>query len=259
MDYAWNDKPAPDSALYEHWRDIPYANDDDPMRTLWLSCPREKTGFATVVWFHGGGFTGDGHECPPILYDGRYAVVEARYRVSPHVKAPAYHEDGAAAIAWVLQHITEYGGDPAKVFVGGMSAGAYLAAIVGMDPSWLSPYGLGPQDLAGYLLVSGQLTTHFQVKADLGDQGNRFGPVIDEFAPMAHFTPELPPILLVTGDPNRDIPARPAENAFAAASLKAMGHPCVECHHLSGHDHGGAFRSCDWLVEQFLAKVLATP
>ncbi|MDX9980551.1 MAG: alpha/beta hydrolase fold domain-containing protein [Lentisphaeria bacterium] len=258
MDFAWNEKPAPDPALYRHWRDIPYADGDpDPLRTLWLSCPRERTGFATVVWFHGGGFTDDGHECPPVLYSGRHAVVEARYRVSPRVKAPAYHEDGAAAVAWVLRHIGEYGGDPGKVFVGGMSAGAYLAAIVGMDPAWLAPHGFGPGNLAGFLLVSGQLTTHFQVKADLGYPGHRYQPVVDRLAPLAHLDASLPPMLLVTGDPARDIPARPAENAFLAASLRAMGHPRVEHHPLSGHDHGGAFRSCDWLVDRFLDQVLA--
>ena len=53
------------------------------MRTLWLSCPKGQTGFATVLWFHGGGFTMDGHECPPIVYAGPHAVVEARYRLSP--------------------------------------------------------------------------------------------------------------------------------------------------------------------------------
>jgi acetyl esterase/lipase len=257
MDHAWNEKPAPDPSLYDHWRDLAYAGDEDPMRTLWLSCPKGRTGFATIVWFHGGGFTQDGHECPPILYDGRHAVVEARYRVSPQVKAPAYHEDGTAALAWVLRHIAEYGGDPTKVFVGGMSAGAYLAAIVGMDPDWLAPYGFGPRDLAGFLLVSGQVTTHFQVKVDLGIPGDRFLPVIDKMAPLAHLSANLPPILLVTGDPACDIPGRPQENAFMAASLKAMGHPCVEHHALSGHDHGGAFRSCDWHVERFLNKVLA--
>ncbi|MBT3290830.1 MAG: alpha/beta hydrolase [Victivallales bacterium] len=258
MDYAWNEKPAPSPVHYRHWRDIPYAEgDDDPMRTLWLSCPQEREGFATVVWFHGGGFAQDGHECPPVLYNGQYAVVEPRYRLSPQVKAPAYHQDGAAAIGWVLTNIASYGGDPQKVFVGGMSAGGYLAAIVAMDPSWLAPYGHAPQDVAGLLLTSGQMTTHFQVKADMGDPRSRFQPVVDPLAPLAHLSPDLPPILLVTGDPACDIPARAEENALMAASLRAMGHPCVEHHQLSGHDHGGAFRSCDFLIERFLDKILA--
>ena len=258
MDYAWNEKPAPDRARYEHWRDLPYVEGTaDPMRTLWLSSPRGAMGFATVVWFHGGGFTQDGHECPPVLYRGAHAVVEPRYRLSPQAKAPAYLEDAAAAVAWVLKHIVEYGGDPGRVFVGGMSAGAYLAAMVGMDPAWLAPSGFAPQDLAGLLLTSGQMTTHFQVKADLGYSGHRYAPVVDRLAPLAHLSADLPPMLLVTGDSARDIPARAEENALLAASLRAMGHHRVECHSLSDCDHGGAFQHCDWLVERFLARVLS--
>ncbi|MBT3380596.1 MAG: alpha/beta hydrolase fold domain-containing protein [Lentisphaerae bacterium] len=257
MTNEWSEAPGPDEMRYEHWRDVPYAGDaSDPLQTLWLSCPRQATDFATVVWFHGGGLVSGGRECPPVLYNGNVAVVEARYRLSPAVKAPAYQEDAAAAVAWVFKHITEYGGDPGKIIIGGMSAGAYLAAIVGMDPTWLAPHGVYPTALAGLLLVSGQMTTHFQVKEDLAYPGHRYQPIVNELAPLSHLSPELPPILLVTGDPTLDIPARPAENAFMAASLKAMGHPHIECHHLSGHDHRGAFRSCDALVERFLGELL---
>jgi len=257
MDSPWQEGPVPEPSRYDHWRDIPYMEGpSDPMQTLWLSCPKGITGFPTVVWFHGGGMIGDGHECPPILYDGRCAVVEVRYRISPAVKAPAYHEDAVAAVTWVLDNIESYGGDPSHVFVGGMSAGAYLAAIVCMDPDWLAPHKHTPQHLAGLILVSGQMSTHFQVKVDLNYPGDRFLPAIDELAPLSYLSPELPPICLITGQSGMDIQARPEENAYMAASLRAMGHPHVECYHLSGHGHGGTFRSCDVLVERFLNNVL---
>jgi len=47
------------------------------------------------------------------------------------------------------------------------------------------------------------------------------------------------------------------ENAFMAASLKAMGHQHVIYHSLGGHDHGGAFASCNHLVAKFIAEILA--
>lgn len=258
MDIAWDNETIPNRDLYQVYRDIPYGDDpSDALRTLWVSIPRSGQDFATVVWFHGGGFVADKHECPAELYDGRHAVVEVRYRISPAAKAPAYHHDGAASLAWVLSHIADYGGNPGKVFTGGMSAGAYLAAIVGMDPRWLQPYGFAPRNLAGLLLISGQMSTHFQVKDDLAYPGNRYLPVIDELAPLSYLAVDLPPILMVTGDADQDIPARPAENAYMAASLRAMGHPHVECYHLSGHDHLGAFRSCGYLLTRFLDRVLA--
>jgi acetyl esterase/lipase len=245
--------PAIDERLYRHWGAVPYNDDEsDEMRIISLSCPRNKKDFPSVVWFHGGGFTGGGRECPPVLYEGKCAVAEVRYRLSPHVKAPAYHEDGTAALAWVLSHIAELGGDPRKVFVGGMSAGAYLAAIISMDKRWLAPHGFSYHDLAGLLLISGQMSTHFKVKEDLHIPGETYAPVIDSLAPLAHLSADLPPILLVTGDPACDMPARPEENAYTAASLRALGHQRVEHYQLNGHCHGGAFRSCDYLVEKFV-------
>ena len=48
----------------------------------------------------------------------------------------------AAAVAWTLRHIGEYGGDSNKVFVSGMSAGGYLTMMVGMDSKWLAAHGV---------------------------------------------------------------------------------------------------------------------
>ena len=42
------------------------------------------------------------------------------------------------------RHIAEYGGDPAKITVGGHSAGAYIAAMLALDPRWLDAVQLGP-------------------------------------------------------------------------------------------------------------------
>jgi len=259
MNYPWNEGLPPDPSLYDFHRDIPYSagDPDDPMRTLWLSVPKGVLNFPVVVWIHGGGFAIDHHERHESLFNGRQAVVEIRHRIVPHVKAPAYLEDGAEAIAWVLRHIAVYGGDPTRVAVGGMSAGAYLAAIVCMDPAWLKPFGFGPRSIAGLALVSGQMTIHFQVKADLGYPGDRYRPVIDALAPLHHLSKDLPPILLVTGDPALDIPARAEENALAAATLRALGHPSVENYALDGHDHGDSFRSSERLVERFLEKIFA--
>jgi acetyl esterase/lipase len=166
-------------------------------------------------------------------------------------------EDAARAIAWCFEHADEYGFDRSKIFIGGMSAGAYLAAITVMNPAFLAPYNLSYKDFAGLLLISGQMTTHFRVKADLGRNNGPYNPLVDEYAPFSFLSTDLPPMLLVSGDPALDIPARPEENAFFAASLKAMGHPFVRCFSLQGHGHVPAFHSCNHLVTLFLKDVLA--
>jgi acetyl esterase/lipase len=52
--------------------------------------------------------------------------------------------DAAASVAWTLANIGNYGGDPKKIFVTGISAGGYLTAMVGMDARWLVPHGFKP-------------------------------------------------------------------------------------------------------------------
>ncbi|MBO4633083.1 MAG: hypothetical protein J5858_14285, partial [Lentisphaeria bacterium] len=139
---------------------------------------------------------------------------------------------------------------------GGMSAGAYLAAISVMNPVFLNKYGFHYKDVAGLALISGQMTTHFRVKADLGRNNGPYCPLIDEYAPLNFLAPDLPPILMITGGSGFDMPARPEENAFMAASLQAVGHPFVRCYALPEHSHVGSLESCDFLLMKFLHEVL---
>ena len=59
--------------------------------------PENKTGFATVVWFHGGGLTGGSKEIPEALKDKNICIVAVNYRLSPKVKVKQCIEDAAAA------------------------------------------------------------------------------------------------------------------------------------------------------------------
>src|SRR5687768_14188006 len=63
--------------------------------------PKGTKGYATVVWFHGGGLTG-GERYLPNLKDQGIAVVAVSYRLAPKVQTPGFIEDSAAAVAWVL-------------------------------------------------------------------------------------------------------------------------------------------------------------
>ncbi len=85
------------------------------------------------MWFHGGSLTG-GSRYFPNLKDQGIALVGVSYRLASKVQPPAYIEDSAAAVAWVLKNIERYGGDPKKVFVAGHSAGA-LSRFDGRDGS----------------------------------------------------------------------------------------------------------------------------
>lgn len=226
-------------------RDVAYRSkpDSDYARQrchLDLYIPGCGEGFPTIVWFHGGGLqNGDKageHEvalAQRFVKDG-IAVASVNYRLSPKATYPAYIEDAAAAVAYVLNHIEEHGGSRKRVFVSGHSAGGYLTSMVGMDAKYLSAFDCSPNDIAGYLPIAGQMVTHSTVREERGIPSTQ--PIIDEAAPAYHVTSDRPPFLCVVG--SNDLPARAEENRYFVAAMKAAGHKHVTYLEVEGRDHG---------------------
>lgn len=192
-------------------------------------------GFATVVWLHGGGLTKGTKEIPRALREQGFAVAGAGYRLSPAVQARECIADAAAAVAWVLRTIPEYGGDPAKVYVSGHSAGGYLASMVGIDERWLAAEGLDFRSLAGVIPYSGQMITHFVIRGERGIPDTR--PLVDDFAPLYHVRKDAPPFLLITGDRTQEMLGRYEENAYFWRMLRVVGHHRAELVEIQGADH----------------------
>lgn len=196
--------------------------------------------YPTLVWFHGGGLKGgerDGRETVAIarrLASAGVAVAAASYRLSPQSTYPAYIEDAAAAVAWTLGHIRERGGDERRVFVGGHSAGGYLAFMVGMDPRYLARHGVALESIAGLIPVSGQTMTHYTVREERGI--GRYTIIADEAAPVFHCRAETPPMLVLYAD--HDMVARAAENEYLVEILKGTGNKGISGLLVRDRDHG---------------------
>lgn len=221
-----------------------------------VSSPRSATNLPVLVFFHAGGFSSGNRHFPlRKVTRNEMIVVAAGYRLySPQSTYPAFIEDAAAAVAWTVQHAKEYGGDPKKIFVSGHSAGGYLTAMVGMDPRWLKPYGLSPNNLAGLIPISAQVTTHFAVKKMLKIEGEQYRPLITPEAPLYYCSPKLPPICIITGDRKIEWRCRVEENELMYASLKALGHRYVEFHELPGKNHKNVADDVDEIIRKFMAR-----
>lgn len=232
-------------------KDIPYRTGDDQTAYERERCRLDVTlpaksaqPFATFVWFYGGGLKNGGKDlasehCAEIAASfarAGVAVVVPDYRLSPRAKYPEYVDDAAAAFAWTVRNIARHGGDPRKVFIGGHSAGGYLALLVGFDETRLQPYGLGLKDVAGIAQVSGQVFTHYTVREERG-QG-RYRVTSDEAAPAFHVKKALPPVLTLYSD--HDMAGRAEENQFLIAMLKGAGHAETYSLRLDGTDHASA-------------------
>jgi triacylglycerol lipase len=115
-----------------------------------------------VVVFHGGGLIGGSRANTTTVADYFASIgfvgVNGGYRLAPDSKWPDGARDVGAVVTWLREHASEYGGDPAKIFVVGVSTGALHSATYVFRPDLLPPGTARP---AGAILVSGPYTFDF--------------------------------------------------------------------------------------------------
>ena len=97
--------------------------------------PSRASTLPALVYYHGGGWTIgdlDTHDvlCRQLCNGSGAAVISVDYRMGPEHRFPAAVDDCFAATRWVRHAASELGVDPARLAIGGDSAGANLAAVV---------------------------------------------------------------------------------------------------------------------------------
>ncbi len=195
----------------------------------------EPKDLPVIIWFHGGGLTSGNNNIPDGLKREGYLIVSADYRLAPQVPAEVAIDDAAEAIAWVFSNIKQYGGDPEKIFVAGHSAGAYLAMMALMDKRRLETYQIRNNQVAGLIPLSGHTITHFQIRKERGLSETDV--IVDDLAPLAYISEDLPPFLLITGDREKELLGRYEENAYFMRMMKVAGHQDIELLELDGYGH----------------------
>lgn len=114
---------------------VPGRGGDIPVR-LYVPAAAASPG-PLLVYFHGGGWVQGSVEthdasCRLLAHLSGVRVLSVDYRLAPEHPYPAAVHDAVSAYAWAADHAAMLGADPARLAVGGDSAGGCLAAVVAL-------------------------------------------------------------------------------------------------------------------------------
>jgi acetyl esterase/lipase len=181
-----------------------------------------------------------------------------RHHTSPHASVA----DGRAALRWVQDHAAELGIDPARIAVGGSSAGGHVALWTGIaaTPPGSSPAEAPLQPPAALVLFSAVSDT----SPLQGYTPKRFGDDAIALSPLHQLDAKMPPVLMFHGDADQTVPY--AQAVALHAKLVASGNPC-EFVTVPGGRHNIGEPDASWreksraLVVDFLRRqgLVATP
>jgi len=148
------------AAAQELTPDVPYVENGHERHILDIYTPEQPAeGLPVMFWLHGGGWvTGDKSNValkPKAFTERGFIFVSTNYRLLPEVEMEQLVWDVSRSLAWVHENIADHGGDPERIFVGGHSAGAQLAALLCTDDRLLRGVGVPFEVLQGCVPVDG--------------------------------------------------------------------------------------------------------
>lgn len=200
-----------------------FAYGPDPAQRLDIYQPESGSGYPVFVYVHGGSWN-SGHKelYAPIaerLLPYGIVVIVVGYTLYPRGTYRRQTTDVARAIAWVLENVEQYGGDPKNVIVCGQSAGAHLAGLALFDEQWLAETGHHVSEIAGFVGISGvyDIEAEAEYGRAIGFTGDFLAKVMggeENFraaSPVTHIRPGLPPALLIHGNADTVVPWEIAE------------------------------------------------
>jgi acetyl esterase/lipase len=140
-------------------RHVNLAYGADRRQKLDVYAPRMAMNRPVVIFWYGGswqeGSKSDYRFVGTVLAKLGFVAVLPDYRLYPQVTFPVFDEDGARAIAWVEQHVQEFGGDPQRIVLMGHSAGAHTAAFLALNHAFLQHFGAKSSNIVGLIGLSG--------------------------------------------------------------------------------------------------------
>ena len=224
---------------------VPYGSDARHQLDIYTPAPKLASTAPVVVFFYGGNW--DSGERADYAFVGHalasrgIVAVIADYRLYPQVRYPEFLHDAAQAVAWTMREVARYGGDAQRLYVMGHSAGAYNAAMVALDPQWLTgeltaPAAKGPeagarpgpaaQPLRGWIGLAGPYN-FIPIENPTARLVFPYPATPPASQPINHVSASSPPALLIAA--KQDDLVNPQRNTGAlAATLRTLGVPVTE-------------------------------
>ncbi len=219
---------------HQRHADLRYAA--GPRQTLDVYVPRGAARAPVVVFWYGGAWTtGSKAEYRFVgasLAAAGYVVVIPDYRLYPRARFPDFVDDGAAALGWTHAQIAGYGGDPARIWLMGHSAGAHQAAMLALDPRRLAASGVPRSAIRGLVGLSGPYVLEPNSDELRAIFAAPWTPA--DWQPVRFVTPGAPPVLLLHGA--ADDVVVPAHSERLAQALRDAG-VSVEYQVFAGRRH----------------------
>ncbi len=257
--------------------DVEYARVGDVALKLDLHIPRGKMHSPLIVWVHGGAWRSGSKKSMPLtkLVEDGYAVASVEYRLSTQAKFPAQVHDIKAAIRFLRGHSRDWRVASKEILIAGDSAGAHLAALVGVSNGNAELEGDVGNDRTQSSAVRGiisyyggaNLTTILQQSTPhglsvrvpalellLGGQPEDFPALVRLASPVFHVDPHAPPLLLLHGDQDPQMPIN--QSLELCGAYQRVNAP-VQLEIVYGAAHGGAaFYDAERLkvVKKFLRR-----
>lgn len=212
-----------------------------------------------LVWVHGGAWRAGSRDSVQLLGLTKHgwAVASVDYRLSPEAKFPAQIHDIKAAIRFLRSRASQLHFPAAKIVIAGSSAGGHLAALVGVSNGHPALEGSGgtpgvSSNVQGIVDLYGasNLTTILEQSTPhglsvrkpalellLGGQPEKMVKLAKLASPVFHVDNQDPPLLLLHGDQDIQMPINQAHELHGA--YVAQGR-FVQFEVVHGAGHGGA-------------------
>ena len=251
--------PAGDLEAIQILRGQPYATVDGREMAFDLYMPEGVSQPPLLIWVHGGGWSRGSRDAVSTVHlvNAGYAMASVSYRLSGDAPYPAQIHDIKAAIRFLRANADQYGYNADRIGIVGVSAGAHLAALAGVTNGSAQHEG----EVGDQLDVSSDVTaivSYFGASnlTSILDQSTPFGlnirvpglealfggpvderiPLAESASPVFHVDAGDPPLLLLHGDQDPQMPINQSHELDGAYRETGLD---VAFHVVHGARHGG--------------------